>query len=92
MRREVIDLSEGMSKLRLVLLIWVLTPVTSATTDQRFSTNARKLSFYCFNVIELLLARLMQGPVSFCSLASKCRVAFLLLSEKKHFCPVWWNP
>jgi len=43
MRREMIVVAEGMSKVRFVLLLWMLTSVTFATTDQRFATSQRKL-------------------------------------------------
>jgi len=41
-RREMITVAEGMCKARFVLLLWILAPVTCATTDQRYPTTERE--------------------------------------------------
>jgi len=41
-RREMINVAEGMCKARFVLLLWILAPVTCATTDKRYPTTERE--------------------------------------------------
>jgi len=55
----VIVVAEGMSKVRLISILWILAPVTFAATDQRLSTDERKLLISnCFKVVVCFCCRI----------------------------------